>query len=235
MNTLKDARSVVAQFLATAALTLVLLTPASATLLGVRTGLPNIVFGSLPGQGLTYSAATGALNVTAVPYYYQPTASTATLKPFSGSPALQIAFDIGPTGVSGTGTDFVLNGTVDTGAPSGPYTGTLLTGSINKFGYLNQSATTDAMDFVFSITGGSMMSLFGNQPLGVIMSLENSSFDGSFSQDFASTRVKGIVGPVSELVPPESTIPAPATPLLLLAGLPLMMRAIRKHGRQRAT
>ena len=235
MNMFKDARSAVGQLLATIAITLVVVTPASATLLGVRTGLPQIVFGSLPGQGLTYSAGTGALNVTAVPYYYQPTASTAILKPFSGSTGLQIAFDVGPAGTaSGSGTDFVLNGTVDTGDSSSPYTGTLLTGSISQFGSLNQTATTDAMDFVFNITGGSMMSLFGNQPLGVIMSLENSSFDGSFSQDFASTRVKGTIGPVSELVPPQSTIPAPATPLLLLAGLPIMMRALRKHRRQGA-
>ncbi|MGA7802291.1 MAG: hypothetical protein WCC36_15950 [Gammaproteobacteria bacterium] len=217
------------QILAVTLLTLSFAAPASATLLGIQPGLPKIAFGSLSGQGATFDAGTGAISFTGVPYYYQPTASTLVLKPFAGSTSLQIGFDVNSSGaITGHrgGGDFVLTGTVDTGVPGGTYTGTLLTGNIDRFGFLNQSATTDAMDFVFNVTGGSMMSLYGSGSLGVAMSLENSTFDGSFTGSFSSTRIKGAIGAVA---PPQS-IPDPSTPLLLLAGLPLMMRAVRRRG-----
>ena len=233
MNAFFNPKSAVSQLLTGALLTLFLTTPASATLLGVQPGIPKIAFGSSTGQGATFNASTGALSFTAVPYYYQPTASTLILAPFSGSASLQIGFDVNASGVitdHHSGGDFVLTGTVDTGTQGGTYSGTLLTGNIDRFGFLNQTATTDAMDFVFNITGGSMMSIYGTGTLGVSMALENSTFNGTFADNFSSTRIKGSLGPVAV---PDS-IPDPSTPLLLVAGLPLMMRAIRKHGRRKA-
>lgn len=231
MNSPINVKSAAWQLLAACLLTLPLARPAYATLLGVEPGVPKIGFQSSSGQGATFNAGTGVLNFSATPNYYQPTASTLFASWFSGSRSLQVGFQINSSGVitgHRIGGDFVLTGTLDIRSLGATYTGTLLTGNIERFGFLNATGTTpDTMDFLFNITGGSMMSLYSAGTLGMSMSLENSTFNGSFADSFSSTRIKGSAGPVAM---PDS-IPDPSTPLLLLIGLPLMMRAVGKRAR----
>lgn len=210
---------------ATVLLALAFTTPAFATLLDVTPGLPIIAFGSVLDQGLTYNATDGQLSLTAVPLDYQPTSSTMNVTAFSGAspqtlPSLQIGLTVDSTGAivgPSFGNYFALSGTM------GPYSGNLLTGTIDQFGFANITATTDAMNFVMNITGGSMMGLYGNKPVAIAVDLENSTFNGSFSQSFSSSRIKGTLG----------TVPAPPTPWLFVAGLPVMLGAIRWRRRAR--
>jgi hypothetical protein len=77
------------------------------------------------------------------------------------------------------------------------------------FGFLDTGTFLDVFDFLFDVTGGSMAGLFGASQIGVLMVAERSTFTGGFTQDFASTRIKGSIG----------RVPEPAT--LWLAGLAL--------------
>ncbi|MGN6368616.1 MAG: SdrD B-like domain-containing protein [Phycisphaerae bacterium] len=76
-------------------------------------------------------------------------------------------------------------------------TGTLLTGEIAKFGYLYQSSTHAKFDFVFHPTGGSLLTSFAGQDIGVVMTPDKSTFlaVNSFQSDFF-TDVKGFAGPI---------------------------------------
>lgn len=221
MNTLMKLTIAAQRAFAALLLTLAFTAPACATLLGVNPGFPKIVLGSLQGQGATFDATSGALSITGVALYYQLTSSPATMTAFSGTstqpaPMLQLGFTVDTTGhIIGhrAGGDFVLTGTTGTD---------LLTGNIDQFGFANQTTTTDAMDFVMNVTGGSMSELYGNAPVAIVLDLENSTFNGSFSQSFTSTRVKGALG----------TIPAPPTLWLFLAGLPAMLGAVRWRSRR---
>lgn len=88
--------------------------------------------------------------------------------------------------------DFVMSGTIDVDNDGNPeYSGTLLTGEIYSFGFLEAGAT-DNFDAKFRVTGGSMAGLYGNK-VGLLITAEHSSFNNSFCQSFTAG-AKGTVG-----------------------------------------
>ena len=76
-------------------------------------------------------------------------------------------------------------------------------------------------DFLFDINDGSMASLFAGSRLGVSLVLENSSFAGSFDQDFISTRIKGKAGAITMPVSEPSML------MLFAVGLLTGLRLVR--------
>ena len=177
--------------------------------IGLMPELPTTQFGSLAGQGLQFNAGSGAFDASGLPLSVRFTGLDGT-HAVSGIAGLSINLQIDGDGNASSGTglhDFALWGEVSDGINS--YTGTLLTGSLLDFGFLDTGTFVDVFDFLFDVTGGSMASLFGTANIGVVMIAERSSFTGDFTQNFASTRIKGTIG----------RVPEPAT--LWLAGLAL--------------
>jgi len=90
--------------------------------------------------------------------------------------------------------DMWWDGTVD-------YEGVLLTGDIVEFGYLD-SGVTDQYDFRFTPTGGELLSYFQGKDIGVVLNSPNSTFAGSFAEDFHG-EAHGVIAPIAPLPPPE--------------------------------
>lgn len=115
--------------------------------------------------------------------------------------------NIDGSGVLGGGT-IALGGTV----PSlGFISGTLLTGTLTDFGF---PSTGDPLEFVFSVTGGDAAGLFGQGPIGVILS--GSGFDGDFISSF-DNRIGQFPGAAFSDVAP--VVPLPGSLWLALAGV----------------
>jgi hypothetical protein len=190
---------------------------AHATLLDVAPELPTTEFGSLAGQGIQYNTGSGAFIATGLPLSTRFT-SLGGSHAVTGSASLSINIQINTSGLASSGTalhDFVLVGDVSDGTTN--YTGTLLTGSLADFGFLDTGTFLDVFDFLFDVTGGSMAGLFGSAQIGVLMIAERSSFTGVFTQNFSSTRIKGAIG----------RVPEPAT--LWLAGLALVAIGVMRR------
>ncbi|MAT64270.1 MAG: hypothetical protein CMN57_01340 [Gammaproteobacteria bacterium] len=216
--------------IATTLLLALTLGPAQATLLDITPDAPLLRFGSLLNQGADYDAASGRLSISGDPQALQfvlPGPFTG----ISGPRSLSMDFFVDSSGiVTGgiAGNDFELFGEIDSDSDGSPdYSGLLLAGEIRGFGSRNLTATVDVMDFLFEVSGGSLAGLFRGFDIGVAMTLENSSFTGSFARDFTSTRVKGRIGTAP--IPP-SQIPEPGTAwllgLALLSTLPVLRRRV---------
>lgn len=206
------------------------LAPAQATLLGVTPDAPLLRFGSLLNQGADYDAASGRLSISGTPQALQ----FSLPGPFTviGGPrtlGMDLSLDSSGNVTGGiAGNDFELFGEIDSdGDGLADFTGLLLAGEIRDFGFQDLTTTVDVMDFLFNVSGGSLAGQFSGFGIGVAMTLENSSFTGSFSQDFTSTRIKGNIGTAP--IPP-SQIPEPGTAwLLALAALPGLLPALRRR------
>ncbi len=93
-------------------------------------------------------------------------------------------------GVSGH--DLVMEGEIDVDGDGVPeYTGTLLTGEVRSFAFL-EAGSTDEFDVEFDVTGGSMAGIFGKR-IGINHSVENSTFNDSFCYSWMGGG-KGTVG-----------------------------------------
>jgi len=100
---------------------------------------------------------------------------------------------INGSGVLGSGT-IAIGGTV----PSlGFNSGTLLTGTLNDFGF---PTTGDPLEFLFSVTGGDAAGLYGAGPIGVILS-NGSGFEGTFTSSFDNAGTAGATADVAPVVP----------------------------------
>ena len=205
----------------TTVLTLWLLSAFSvhATLLDIVPDLPTTQFGSLAGQGIQFNAGSGAFSATGLPLSTKFT-NLGGRHAVTGAASLSINIQVSAGGLAGSGAalhDFVLLGDVSDGTTN--YTGTLLTGSLVDFGFLDTGTFLDVFDFLFDVTGGSRAGLFGAGQIGVLMIAARSTFTGGFTQNFASTRIKGTIG----------RVPEPAT--LWLAGLALgAIGVMRRRG-----
>jgi hypothetical protein len=197
-----------------------LVSPASATLLGIMPGFPSLTYDS---NGTTsYNSASDSLALIASPIAirFTPGGVPRLVQP-TGAPAqevLQLNGVITNTGTVGGGVlgdDLLVVGEVDAnGDTIIDYAGTLLTGEILQFGYEDTGTATDKYDFRFSLTGGALASFFSGMDIGVIVTSENSNFVNSFAVDFIGG-AKGALGPIA--------IPEPATlGLVLLAGMSLI-------------
>lgn len=164
---------------------------ASADLLSVDIVKPYTLYNS---TGVTtYNHATDRFSVTASLLATQ-FADGVVLLPFATS-TIQMTFKVNGAGrvYSGVnGADLVMTGDVDVDGDTIPeYTGTLLTGEIIDFGF-QEAGATDLFDMKFRVTGGSMAGVYA-KTIGVTLTVENSTFTGSFCQDFMGG-AKGTVG-----------------------------------------
>ena len=168
-------------------------TVANATLIPVSPGVPKTQTISTVATATNYTAATQAFNVTSTPTTIQLTTGGVSV-PIATPRAVTINIRVDNAGtlIGGvSGDDFVMTGQID-----GTFNGTLLTGEILQFGFLNATGTTDTFDFRFRVTGGTLAPLFACQEIGVLLTSENSNFTGSFAVDFRG-RSKLIIGPLS--------------------------------------
>lgn len=169
-------------------------------LLGVQIGYPQISFTSNAGQGASYSA--GTLTITSAPVFTTFTAGGSA--EFTSASDLTLTANIDAAG-NLSGGSFTISGTVTNSATATSYTGVLLSGTVVDYGISDIGGTggTDLSDFRLQPTGGQMLSLFGTGQVGAIISLEGSTYAGSFAAPFGATRAKGDIGPIP-VVPPTA-------------------------------
>jgi hypothetical protein len=170
-------------------------------LLGVTTGYPliNFVAATVP-QGAVYSGST--LTITGTPVFTTFTPSGSPEFISSGTLTISASINAAGTFSGGTftigGTVIDTKGTVSTGDDV-TYTGTLLSGTVLDYGIADTGGPggTDLADFAMKATGGSMLTIMGgaNAPIGASVTLEGSTFAGSFASNWSATTTKGDVGP----------------------------------------
>jgi hypothetical protein len=156
---------------------------------------------------LSYNASAQSLTfaLDASPLTFKQTSSSST---FNIIPARSFAIDIRVDNAGNliggvAGSDLTVVGTIDANnngvADPGEYTGTLLTGEVTQFGFLNAAVgTTDRYDFRFTPTGGSLYSLYAGSDIGITTTSESSTFSNLFSVNFTG-RAKGNLGSVTAL------------------------------------
>ena len=163
------------------------------SLIGVVPKYPVISYDST-GR-IDYHAATQAFDLVAVPLAFKLSASS-PLRMVSAPREFQVHIQVDNAGqlVGGVaGPDLVLTGVIDVNGDGSPdLSGTLLTGEVTHFGFLNVG-TTDRYDFRFTPTGGAMSSYYLGNDIAVTTTSENSTFTGSFAADFRGG-AKGNVG-----------------------------------------
>ncbi|WP_168215728.1 SdrD B-like domain-containing protein [Roseimaritima ulvae] len=180
-------------------------------LLGVDFGYPSM-FANSTGT-INYDATTNTLVADASPELFQE--SEFWFANFIDAPkdfSLQLEVDESGNLVGGVpGDDFVLSGVIDIDFDGTPdLSGTLLTGEVIGFGFLNSVGTTDTFDFRIEVTGGVLTvpgtyssggtrpAYFAGQDIGMRIDSEESSFNGSFNSNF-SGKNKATFGPTDPL------------------------------------
>ncbi len=157
------------------------------TLLGLTPSLPLITYDS---NGITnYTTTTSALDITATPLLFKGGASFPT-RTITAPRSLDIHIQVDSSGnlIGGTpGDDLVITGNVVN--PDGnPMTaddahGVLLTGEVTGFGW-EEDGATDQLDFRFTPTGGALLAYWSGLDIYVVTSIENSTFNADFTQNF---------------------------------------------------
>jgi len=169
----------------------------SGTLLGVGldADAPSLTFDNT-GQ-IHYDAAGDELAVEANPLVFYIDGDAGPQRIFLQPSDFVIRAIVDADGelVSGAdGPDLLISGSVDLdGDYIADLDGELLTGEITAFGALDTASGTDKYDFTFEVTGGPLAEQFEWRELGVTMTSENSTFAGSFAEDF-SGGAKGKLG-----------------------------------------
>ncbi|NQU75377.1 MAG: hypothetical protein HQ546_03550 [Planctomycetes bacterium] len=104
------------------------------------------------------------------------------------------------------GDDLVVEGRIDVNRDGiMDYDGVLLTGEIAAFGFLDAGSATDQYDFRFTPTGGDLMGFFEGKDIGMDMTSLNSTFAGSFAEDFIGG-CQGVLGVIEPLPMPTGSI-----------------------------
>ena len=172
--------------------------PASAsTIFTSLLPVPDISVFSL---SLDFNSASDALSITGTPAELDDDGIGEALPIASG--AFRLAATIDNAG-NLSGGSVTLDGTI---ASLGFASGTLLTGDLTAFGFVDGGG--DPFQFLFDVTGGDAAALFGGEA-GIVVSV--TGFGGSFAVDFSSNGGNGF-GDVA-------AVPEPASALLLLLGL----------------
>ena len=173
-------------------------------LLGVTTGYPliNFVAATVP-QGASYNGTT--LSVTGMPVFITFAPSGAA--EFISGGALSISANINAAGTFSSGTFSITGSVIDTMGTPGTgddvsYSGTLLSGTVTNYGIINLGST-DLADFAMKATGGSLLAKVGglNAAIGASVTLEGSTFAGSFASTWSATTTRGDVGPSANKIP----------------------------------
>ncbi len=152
-------------------------------------------------NGVTsYDPDSREFRVTATPLAVRFSATTPPrfVQPGNAAPPLTVQFDFridnDGTLIGGDGDDLLITGRIDAdGDGTIDYDGVLLRGVVLEFTIENTGGTTDLMDLRFAHTGGALAPLFGVQSVGMDLTIENSSFNGSFQQPFGGG-AKGVLG-----------------------------------------
>ena len=190
-------------------------TTAQAALIGLTlNNFPDIVSSFID---VTYDAATDSFNASGF---------ALALDDDGSIPAEDITdgvFDLSAT-IDSTGA--LIGGSlsiVGTVAYLGFNSGTLLTGNLTAFGFLD--AGGDPLEFLFDVTGGDAAGLYGSAPGGVILSA--TGFTGDFNFDFDNLigEAPGTGSAVADVAP----VPLPAAVWLFGAGLLGLVGVGRRH------
>ena len=179
------------------------------SLVGVAPQFPVVSYDST--GVLAYHAATEELDIQATALTFKQSASlpVRSITQAVGGVEIQLLVDNSGnliSGLPGNTSDLSISGTIVESNGTIDYSGVLLTGKIEQFGYLYNGTSTSNFDFRFAVTGGALASLYAGQDLGVVMGSEHSSFTGSFASDFGGG-AKGNVG----ATPPLRQAPLPAS------------------------
>ena len=160
---------------------------AHAALLGVTPGLPDILSNSTGVYN--YNANSGLISFTAQAHAI--TFDRITSTPIVGGTyaANFLLNNAGNYAGSVAGDDLVITGSFTYNSIS--YSGVLLTGEVNNFGYLDTGVGA-IFDYTFTPTGGALFSFYNNG-LGYggdIAFVESSNFANSWTSDHTGTPVK---------------------------------------------
>lgn len=114
-------------------------------------------------------------------------------------------------------------------AAEGANSGTLLTGIISDFGFqdIGPFDPVSLFEFVFTTTGGDLRALYFPVQAQVILTAfdDNTTYNGTFTSDFS------FLGQISQTDTFAPQVPEPAAGLLLLLGMALSARRIRRMRR----
>jgi hypothetical protein len=154
-------------------------------LLGVQTTNPDIFYRSGTNQGCTYDGT--SLDITAAPLTM--TLSAGSTPDFVTGGTLTISANIDSGGIFTGGSITVTGVAASYGSP-------LVTGTLTNYGIADLGAT-DRVEFTFTVTGGSLATDFGGAGAegGVITTMENSTYTGSFATNWSCDVAKGNIGP----------------------------------------
>jgi hypothetical protein len=151
------------------------------------------------GGATAFDAGTGEIHVTARPVGFQGEGESGLFA--SGQIDWTVQVDATGQLLGGVaGDDLVVSGALDR---NGDFvidqTGTLLTGEIIAFGF-EELGATDRLSYVFEVTGGLLAAEYAGSQIGILQTIENSTFDGNFTQDFTGG-AKGQIGLVDYIQP----------------------------------
>ncbi len=173
------------------------------SLVGVTPDFPVFTYDNT--GTVSYDAATDTFDLDADPIFFRNSAADPPIF-VTGAGDFKISIQVDSSGnlIGGTpGDDLILTGDVDVdGDTVIDFSGVLLTGEVNAFGFLDSGGPTDDYDFQFSVTGGLMAGFYAGGDIGVVTSSENSNFTGNFNVDFTG-EAKGTLGLV---VPPPTAM-----------------------------
>jgi hypothetical protein len=180
------------------------------SLLGVLPGVPVTNVIGAPGT-VSYNATTDSFTATGVPVAMLLSTTPFTITPVGGPSSFTLNISVNDSGVASSGSlanDVTLTGSVDVnGDTIADYTGTLLTGTIIAMGY-QDAGSNDTFDFQFTVTGGALAPVyFTNKAIGLVLTTENSTFNGTFTSNFTA-QTKGTIGVINL---PGNPPPPPVT------------------------
>lgn len=181
-------------------------------LLGNTLALPLITYDTT--GTLTYDASSQAFDLQARPLQFAEIPAPGFFRTIEGSRNFEIHIKVDNSGnlLGGVpGDDIVLTGDIDINGDSLiDVSGTLLTGEIVEFGYLDvgSGSTADKYDFRFTPTGGALFAqvpydFYQGKDIGVTTISEESTFVGDFGVGFDGG-AKGNIAPIEALAAPAS-------------------------------